>query len=100
MLMYSLGIDRYEVDRSASVVRASGLMRSITRVAGHTQEDVLHDFVAIAVDRGHPGPDRFDVHFVTPFWTPSNAMATKSTEHSGWVRFGGDLVMGEVRVRP
>lgn len=34
MLMYSLSIDSYVIDRSAKTVTASGKMRSITRVSG------------------------------------------------------------------
>ena len=48
--------------------------------------------MAIAVyDPG--GHDRFDVHFVSPFWNPQNPMSTHSTEHQGWVRFGGEVIM-------
>ena len=75
-------------------------MRSITVVAGVTVEDVDHDFLAIAVDGQATGkPDRFDVHFTTPFWGAS-PMCTPSTEVQGWCRFGGELLLGDVTVGP
>lgn len=92
MLMYSTRIGSYAVNRRAGTIRARGRMRSITKVAGSTVEDVEHDFIAVAVDGRREGPDRFDVHFETPFWNLDNPMATASEERSGWCRFGGEIV--------
>jgi len=97
MLMYSLRITSYNVDMAAHQIQARGRMRSITRLAGLTREDVEHDFLAIATDSRGVGADRFDVHFVTPFWTPGllppgNPLATASTVVPGWSRFGGAVV--------
>jgi hypothetical protein len=98
MLMYTTNIQSYTLDRSTLTINATGKMRSITHVAGQTVENVEHDFVALAVDKLAAGPDRFDVHFKTPFWATSNAMCTASTVVSGGCRFGGNLVMGEINV--
>jgi hypothetical protein len=93
MVMWATKIDSYDVDRDTpSIIRAKGVMRSITRMGTQTVEDVQHPFVAVATDNHFSGPDRFEVHFVTPFWNPANAMATKSDMHSGWVRFGGNIM--------
>jgi hypothetical protein len=107
MVMYSTRIASYSVDRAGRQIRATGRMRSITRVDGDTVEDVEHDFLAVAVDRGTAGPDRFDVHFTTPFWNPTNPMCTPSDEVEGWCRFGGEVLptddglqMGDVVVGP
>lgn len=108
MLMYATHIRSYRVDRAASTIEAIGRLRSITRVFGSTlEEDVEHDFLAIAVDSRGLRPDRFDVHFTTPFWNRANPMCTPSDAHPGWCRFGGHLVvddrgrqMGEVTVAP
>jgi hypothetical protein len=100
MLMYSLRIDSYAAEPRVSTIRATGLMRSITRMGGQTIEDVVHEFVAAAVASIGSGPGRYDLHFVTPFWNPSNPLATRSTLVDGWVRFGGDVLMGEVVVGP
>ena len=94
MLMYATQIKTYELDRAGHTIRCSGRMRSITRVAGNTAEDVQHDFLAVAA--ASDGGGRFDVHFVTPFWNTSNPMSTHSTLVDGWVRFGGALLMGEI----
>ena len=105
MLMYATSIGSYLVNRSHGRIQATGRMRSITRIAGATIEDVEHDFLAIAVDTRGPAPDRFDVHFTTPFWSPGNPLCTPSTVRPGWCRFGGALIldpngnqMGEVSV--
>jgi hypothetical protein len=72
MLMYSTRIDSYDVDKSTRTITATGRMRSITIIAaGAVTENVEHDFIAIAVNNAKQGTDRFDVHFVTPFWTPA-----------------------------
>lgn len=92
MVMYSVGGLSYQVDRSKRTIQASGRMRSITMMAALVNENVEHDFVAIATDYRGTMPDRFDVHFVTPFWAPSNPMATKSEAVAGWVRFGGNTI--------
>ena len=98
MLMYALEIGSYIVDQGTSSIKASGRMRSITRVAGQPVEDAMHTFLAIAVDRIPGGPDSFHIHFRTPFWNLGNPMATPSKAVPGWVQFGGDLFMGEVVV--
>lgn len=108
MLMYATKIDSYEVDRGTpSMIKVTGVMRSITRMGAQTMEDVQHPFVAVATDNHFAGPDRFEVHFVTPFWNPANAMATKSEMHTGWVKFGGAVMLdgtgspnGDVNVVP
>jgi hypothetical protein len=92
MLMYATKISSYVVDREARTITVQGRMRSITRMGTMTVEDVEHDFLAVALDQPD-GHDRFDVHFVTPFWNPDNPMATHSTLHDGWVRFGGEVIM-------
>jgi hypothetical protein len=95
MLMYSTRIDSYDVDKSTRTITATGRMRSITIIAaGAVTENVEHDFIAIAVNNAKQGTDRFDVHFVTPFWTPgltSNPLATASAVRPGWARFGGNV---------
>src|SRR5919197_1260169 len=50
MLMYAKDILSYQVSHATGVIQASGTMRSITQVAGNTVEDVVHQFVGIAVD--------------------------------------------------
>jgi hypothetical protein len=98
MLMFAVQIDSYDVRREAGEIVAMGRMRSITRVAGSTVEDTLHPFMAVGIDGklqdGHP-PDRFETHFVTEFWNPSNPLATPSDRHQGWVMFGGDVIEDE-----
>ena len=98
MLMYAKDIQSYSADHNTKTIRVSGRMRSITVVGGVTVEDVVHDFLAVAVDNTGIGkPDRFDVHFTTPFWKAS-PMCTPCTEVQGWCRFGGDLLLGDVVV--
>jgi len=107
MLMYARDITYYHANHLTKTIRASGRMISITHVNGVEVEREEHDFLAIAVDNGATG-DRFDVHFSTPFWNPSNPMCTPSTEVPGKCRFGGVLVtdntgtnqMGDITVGP
>ena len=105
MLMYSTRIDSYVVDRDSGEIRATGRMRSITKVGGALVEDAEHDFLAVAassVRHGgfeqavHQGGDRFDIHFSTPFWDQYNPMCTPSTVAAGKCRFGGELLLGHV----
>ncbi len=105
MLMYSTRLDSYVVDKEAGEIRATGRMRSITKVATAVVEDIEHDFIAIAaatVPHGgfdeaiHAGGDRFDVHFSSPFWDRYNPMCTPSTVAAGKCRFGGELLMGDI----
>jgi hypothetical protein len=94
MLMYSTKVMDYVVDSAAHTITAKGRMRSITMIAaGVVTEDVEHDFIAIAKNNRGQKTDRFDVHFVTPFWTPglTNPMATPSKVRPGWARFGGNV---------
>lgn len=102
MLMYSTKIDGYNVDPGTKTITATGRMRSITKVAqpsGAPAEDVEHDFVAVAVDNPASGArDRFDVHFRTPMWNTGSPMCTPSSIVSGGCRFGGNALMGEIRV--
>jgi len=91
MLMFSMGeLESYEI--KGNEIRAKGRMRSITMIAaGLVTENAEHDFLAIASGGGPGGGGRFDVHFVTPFWTPGllQPMATPSGVVGGWARFGG-----------
>ena len=105
MLMYSTRIDSYVVDRETGEIRATGRMRSITKVGNAVVEDAEHDFLAIAassVRHGgfeqavHQGSDRFDIHFSTPFWDQYNPMCSPSTVAAGKCRFGGELLLGHV----
>jgi hypothetical protein len=105
MLMYSTRMDSYVVDQQAGEIRATGRMRSITKVNNAVVEDAEHDFLAIAAaavpDGGfqqavHAGGDRFDIHFSTPFWDQYNPMCSPSTVAAGKCRFGGELLMGHV----
>ena len=105
MLMYATRMDSYTVDKDAAEIRATGRMRSITKVGSAVVEDAEHDFLAVAaatVHHGgfdqavHSGGDRFDVHFSTPFWDRYNPMCTPSTIKEGACRFGGALLLGNV----
>lgn len=99
MLMYATHIAYFEAEPLSSYIRAGGRMRSITQMLGKTVEDVEHDFVAVAHGRNGSGPPRFDVHFATPFWKPGNPMATRSADYPGKCRFGGEMLIGEIRIR-
>jgi hypothetical protein len=108
MLMYSTRIDDYVVDDTAGEIRATGRMRSITKVGTAVVENIEHDFLAIAaatVPHGgfeeavHAGGDRFDVHFQSPFWDRYNPMCTPSTVLAGACRFGGELLLGDIFLR-
>ena len=107
MLMYATRMDSYTVDTDAGEIRATGRMRSITKVGSAVVEDAEHDFLAVAaasVAHGgfdqamHSGGARFDVHFSTPFWDRYNPMCTPSTIKSGACRFGGELLLGNIFV--
>jgi hypothetical protein len=105
MLMYATRMDSYTVDKDAGEIRATGRMRSITKMGSAVVEDAEHDFLAVAagaVPHGgfdqamHAGGARFDVHFSTPFWDRYNPMCTPSTIKAGACRFGGELLLGNV----
>ena len=105
MLMYATRMDSYAVDDKAGEIRATGRMRSITKVGTAVVEDVEHDFLAVAAttvphsgfeQAVHAGGDRFDVHLSTPFWDRYNPMCTPSTVIDGACRFGGELLLGHV----
>lgn len=105
MLMYSTRIDSYTVDRDAGEIRATGRMRSITKVGSSVVEDADHDFLAVAAgavphggfdDAVHSGGARFDIHFSTPFWDRYNPMCTPSSIKAGACRFGGELILGNI----
>lgn len=103
MLMYSVGTHTYTVNAVTRTITATGQMRSITRAGGVIVEDVVHDFIAVAVDNqpNRPQPnraDRFETHFATPFWNLSNPMCTPSERVPGGCRFGGQLMLGDVSV--
>jgi len=107
MLMYSLSVDSFDIDRQSSLITATGKMRSTTRVAGLNVEDTdgkgfnpkPHDFIAFGWDNGGDYPDRFEMHFKTPFWNILNPLCTPSSFIAGGCMFGGDLFMGEVVVK-
>jgi len=99
MMMYSGNLDSYR--NIGNTIRADGDMRSITRVAGVVVEDVVHRFVSIAVDNGPSRPqpnfkDRFDTHFITPFWHVGNPLCTPSDIVPGGCRFGGQVFLVDV----
>jgi hypothetical protein len=98
MLMYSITVASYQLDRSAGMITATGRMRSITRIADQTIEDAKHHYMAIAKDgRGTKKP-HFAIHFKTPFWSPANPIATPSDAEDGLVMFGGNFLVGTVNV--
>ena len=99
MLMYSTHVASYLADPRTSQIRATGRVRSITRMGGQTVDDVLADFLAVATASIGNGPGRFDIHFETPFWNRSNPLATPSEIVDPWIRFGGVLIIGEINVR-
>ncbi|MCA1593290.1 MAG: hypothetical protein LC754_11715 [Acidobacteria bacterium] len=99
MMMYSGKVESYS--NSGNTIRATGDMRSITRVAGVVVEDVVHPFISIGVDNGPSRPqpnlkDRFDTHFITPFWHVGNPLCTPSELVPGGCRFGGQVFLGDV----
>jgi hypothetical protein len=105
MLMYATRMDTYTVDKEAREIRATGRMRSITKVGSAVVEDAEHDFLALAAapvphadfnQAVHKGGARFDVHFSTPFWDRYNPMCTPSSIAAGACRFGGELLLGNV----
>jgi hypothetical protein len=105
MLMYATRMDTYTVDREAGEIRATGRMRSITKVGTAVVEDAEHDFLAVAAaavphadfsQAVHAGGARFDVHFSTPFWDRYNPMCTPSSIAAGACRFGGELLLGDI----
>jgi hypothetical protein len=107
MLMYATEMRSYTVDAEAGEIRATGRMRSITKMGTAVIEDIEHDFLAVAADTVshggfeqamHAGGDRFDVHFQTPFWDRYNAMCTPSSLIDGACRFGGELLLGDILI--
>lgn len=96
MLMFAPDPATYRAQDQRGVIRAAGdNMRSITWVAGNELEDVIHSYVAIAVDGDsglNLGSDRFDIHFKTGFWNTGNPLCTPSTVVAGGCRFGGNLI--------
>ncbi len=100
MLMYSVDIQSYRVDRHGHTIQAAGTMRSITVLEGVNVEDARHDFLAVAVDGGPDGSgDRFDIHFKTPFWHAGSGCAPSDRVPEG-CRFGGELLHGDVAIGP
>lgn len=101
MLMYARTVESYVIDRKARKITARGVMRSITTAANTVLEDVDHPYVAVGVDNRNRMPDVFNLHFVTPFWTPAaNPMATPSTYRDAWAMFGSTILLGEINVAP
>ncbi|HYH48045.1 MAG TPA: hypothetical protein VEG38_00720 [Acidimicrobiia bacterium] len=107
MLMYATRMDSYTVDSEAGEIRATGRMRSITKVGSAVVEDAEHDFLAVAASAVphadfnravHAGGARFDVHFSTPLWDHYNPMCTPSSIVAGGCRFGGELLLGNIFV--
>jgi len=105
MLMYATRMDSYTVDTDAGEIRATGRMRSITKVGSAVVEDAEHHFLAVAAasvvhggfdQATHSGGARFDVHFSTPFWDRYNPMCTPSSLAAGACRFGGELLLGNI----
>ncbi len=99
MLMYSTRIASYNIDQATNTIRAEGRMRSITQpgsiapLGSPMNEDVEHDFVALAKGGQQ---ESFNVHFKTPFWNTSNPMCSPSDVISGGCRFGGILSLGDI----
>lgn len=93
MNMFSTRIDEYLLDRNARTIRVSGRMRSQTFMGAMAVDDVEHDFNGIGVH-----PDRFTLHFRTPFWKPGNPLAFASKEFPGKVFFGGRMQLGFINV--
>ncbi|MDQ3511118.1 MAG: hypothetical protein M3414_05450 [Pseudomonadota bacterium] len=105
MIMYSLNVGSYNVDRASRTITATGTMRSTTRMAGLIIEDTdgsglnpePHSFVAFGFDNGS-SPDRYELHFKTPFWNTTNPACTPSTVVAGGCRFGENLFLGDINV--
>lgn len=100
MLMYAITVSSYDIDRPNGVITAKGRMRSITRLADQVLEDTKHPYLAVAKDGRDVAKPYFAIHFKTPFWSPSNPLATPSDTVNGWVMFGGNFLVGTVNVRP
>lgn len=100
MSMFSLDQPTYDVNHSAGTILGKGTIRSITKVAGITIEDATAPFQVNATDGSRTGQrDSFFLSFTTPFWkTPGNPLATPSKFHKGWSMFGGEFILGEIRV--
>lgn len=98
MLMYATHVASYKLNRPDGIITATGRMRSITRVADQVIEDAMHDFLAIAKDGRDTSKPHFAIHFKTPFWSPSNPIATPSDAKDGLVMFGGNFLVGTVNV--
>lgn len=98
MLMYSQTVTSYKIDRGAGIIRARGVLRSITKVGGALIEDAESDYLVVAKDGRTSGPDSFSLNYVTPFWKRPNPMATPSKYVKGWSEFGGNFIVGEINV--
>lgn len=99
MLMYSLDVASYDIDRPDGKVMARGMMRSITNIGGVTVEDITHEYLAVGIDGRDVKNDKVSVNFTTPFWTVgTNPLATPSEYVAGWSAFGGELLVGGINV--
>lgn len=100
MEMFSLNVTSYDVHHAAGTIRAKGVVRSITKVAGILIEDATSPYLAVATDGSRTGQrDSYFLNFTTPFWrTPGNPLATPSKFHKGWSMFGGKLIVGDISV--
>jgi hypothetical protein len=98
MMMYSTQVQTFTIDRKARSLTATGTMRSITAAGNQIMEDVLHPFIAVGLDKGGKAPDEFYLHFLTPFWSANNPMATKSNLKDSWAMFGSPILFGEINV--
>lgn len=99
MMMYATRIDSYTVDEANRQLIAKGVMRSITTAGTLTIEDVLHPFISVGTDNRKTTPDVFNLHFLTPFWSPdANPMASRSTLKQTWAMFGSAILLGEINV--
>jgi hypothetical protein len=89
MIMYSTQINSYR--SQSNTILADGC--------------VIHPFIAVATDNapGFPQPnlrDRFETHFITPFWHVGNPLCTASERVPGGCRFGGQVFLGDVDANP
>lgn len=100
MEMYSLNVSSYDVNHRAGTIRAKGVVRSITKVAGVQIENATSPYLAVATDGSRTGQrDSYFLNFTTPFWKAHrNPLATPSKFHKGWSMFGGQFIVGEVSV--